>query len=152
MNFSFVIFTQDQFIGTKEVSDSDSIDNFMNSYLEGLELWILHPFPSNHQSHFYFSLVEHGWRSGESSRLPQVWPFKLCDHRRTLSRTQLSHLGRTTPKNTLKLYEKAQNRLLPGQFFLGCHLQRLPKIFFGEALRDIRKIAEKHTRNFDASK
>lgn len=150
MNFSFVIFTQDQFIGTKEVSDSDSIDNFMNSYLE---LWILHPFSSNHQSHFYFSLVEHGWRSGESSRLPQVWPFKLCDHRRTLSRTQLSHLGRTTPENTLKLYEKAQNYVIsfPANFF-GDVTQRLPKIFLGEALRDIRKIAAKQTRNFDASK
>ena len=127
MNFSFVIFTQDQFIGTKEVSDSDSIDNFMNSYVE---LWILHPFPSNHQSHFYLSLVGHGWRSGESSRLPQVWPFELCDHRRTLSRTQLSHLGRTTPENTLKLYEKAQNRLLPGQFFLECHATP-PENFLG---------------------
>ena len=135
MNFSFVIFTQDQFIGTKEVSDSDSIDNFMNSYLE---LWILHPFPSNHQSHFYFSLVEHGWRSGESgesgesSRLPQVWPFELCDHQRTLSRTQLSHLGRTTPENTLKLYEKAQIVSFPANFFWDVTCNASRKFFLGK--------------------
>ena len=94
MNFCFVIFTQDQFIGTKEVSYSYSTDNFINSYLV---LWnlpsrsLIKPFPSNHQSHFYWlagaarglshsSIVAWGLflESPETFRAHFGWHNSLC--------------------------------------------------------------------------